>query len=88
MFYWRWFNRPRNPLIQLLIGALGLVLLAGVLTLGFVALLAFAVVGGIVALVRAVGHHANSPRPAARAANVIDGEFVVLPNRTASPIER
>ena len=84
MFYWRWFNRPRHPLSRLLIGALGLVLLVGVLTLGLLALVAFAVIGTIVALVRAFAR-AGAAHPApSRHANVIEGEFVVLPNRTAS----
>ena len=84
MFYWRWFNRPRHPITRVLIGALGLVLLAGVLALGFFALLAFAVIGAIVAIVRAFAR-AGAPRAAApRPPNVIDGDFVVLQNRTAS----
>jgi hypothetical protein len=83
MFYWRWFNRPRHPLMRLLIGALGFVLLGGVLALGLVALVAFAVIGTIIAIVRAVGR-SNAPKSAApRRADVIEGEFVVLPNRTA-----
>lgn len=83
MFYWRWFNRPRHPITRVLIGALGLVLLAGVLALGFFALLAFAVIGAIIAVARAFAR-AGAPRTAPRQPNVIDGEFVVLPNRTAS----
>lgn len=83
MFYWRWFNRPRHPLLRVLIGALGLVLLAGVLALGFVALVAFAVIGGLVAIVRVLARP-GAARPVSRQQNVIEGEFVVLPNRTAS----
>jgi hypothetical protein len=84
MFYWRWFNRPRHPITRVLIGALGLVLLAGVLALGFFALLAFAVIGAIVAIVRAFAR-AGAPRATVpRQPTVIDGEFVVLQNRTAS----
>lgn len=85
MFYWRWFNRPRHPLLRVLIGVLGAVLLAGVLTLGFVALVAFAVIGGIVAIVRAFTRTNSARRPTTpRPPSVIEGEFVVLPNRTAS----
>ena len=87
MFYWRWFNSPRHPFARLLIGVLGLILLAGVLALGFVALLAFAVIGAIVAVVRALSRAnptASASRPAATRRNdVIEGEFVVLPDRTA-----
>src|SRR5437867_836586 len=50
MFYWRWFNRRHHPFARLVGGVLGLVLLVGVLTLGFFALVAFAFVGTIVAL--------------------------------------
>lgn len=84
MFYWRWFNRPRHPLVRMLIGVLGVALLAGVLALGLVALVAFAIVGSIVAIVRTLTR-SGTPRPAtAHQQNVIEGEFIVLPNRTAS----
>lgn len=83
MFYWRWFNRPRHPLVRILIGAIGLVLLAGVLALGFVALVAFAVIGMVLAVTRAFSRPAAPRPPAAHRPDVIDGEFVVLPNRTA-----
>lgn len=84
MFYWRWFNRPRHPITRVLIGALGLILLAGVLTLGFFALIAFAVIGAILTVARLLAR-AGAPRTAApRQTHVIDGEFVVLQNRPAS----
>jgi hypothetical protein len=84
MSYWRWFNRPHHPFARVLIGVLGIVLLGAVLAVGLLALVAFAVIGTIVALVRAFSR-ATTPRAAApRHANVIEGEFVVLPNRTAS----
>ena len=82
MSYWRWFNRPHHPFARVLIGVLGLALLAGVIALGFLALVAFAVIGAIVAIVRTLSR-AATPRPAARRPNVIEGEFVVLPSRTA-----
>lgn len=84
MLSWRWFNRPRHPLARLLLAAVGLVVLAGVLTIGFFALLAFAVIGTIVALTRALArsHVAASQPPRPRAATdhprVIEGEFVVI----------
>ncbi|MBS0589004.1 MAG: hypothetical protein JSR65_00020 [Proteobacteria bacterium] len=84
MFYWRWFNRPRHPLARVLIGALGVVLLVGVLALGFLALVAFAVIGAIVALARAFLHTQTARPVPPQQPNVIEGEFVVLPNRTAT----
>jgi len=83
MFYWRWFNRRHHPLSRVLFGVVGLVLLAVVLTLGFFALVAFALVGAIVAITRGVAR-ARVEQPTARHASVIEGEFVVLPNQTAS----
>jgi hypothetical protein len=84
MSYWRWFNRPHHPFARVLIGVLGLALLAAVLALGFLALVAFAVIGAIVAIVRALSRAATPHPVAQRKPNVIEGEFVVLPSRTAS----
>ena len=87
MFYWRWFNRPRHPLMRVLLALIGAVLLIGVLTLGFFALVAFAFIGSIVAIMRAIAraHAGSSPaaRPASGDARVIEGEFVVLRNDAA-----
>jgi hypothetical protein len=85
MFYWRWFNRRHHPLARLIGGVLGLVLLLGVLTLGLFALVAFAFVGVIVALTRALARaYAQAHTPAAAHPRVLEGEYVVLPNRGAS----
>lgn len=84
MSYWRWFNHPHHPFVRVLIGVFGAVLLVGVLALGFIALIAFAVVGAIIAVVRALSRASVRGPVAARKPNVIEGEFVVLPNRTAS----
>lgn len=90
MLYWRWFNRPRHPLLSLLLGILGVVMLVGILMLGFFALVAFAFIGGIVALIRAFtrGHLATSQttQRAASAADprVIEGEYVVVRHDAAS----
>ena len=88
MLYWRWFNRPRHPLARLLLAVIGAVLLVGVLALGFFALLAFAFIGAIVAITRAVTRASNpaaARHPAGGDARVIEGEFVVLGN-DAAPI--
>lgn len=93
MLYWRWFNRPRHPLQRLLLAALGAVALVGILTLGFFALVAFAFIGTIVALTRALARShviaAAAPQPlrAADSPRVIEGEFVVV-DRHATTSQR
>jgi len=87
MLYWRWLNRPRHPLLRLALTAVGAVLLVGILVFGFFALLAFAFIGSIVAITRAVARHSRGPMPAQTTGadpRVIEGEFVVLHNDTAS----
>jgi hypothetical protein len=92
MFYWRWFNRPRHPLMRAFLAAIGAVLLVGVLVFGFFALVAFAFIGSIVAIVRAIARASagpgHTPAPAGAAdQRVIEGEYVVLRNDTA-PLNR
>ncbi len=93
MFYWRFFNRQRHPLLSLLFAALGVVLLAGILVFGFFALIAFAFIGTIVAITRSLTRPhattANAGRPANASADphVIEGEFVVVRQDTA-PLHR
>ncbi|HSE12455.1 MAG TPA: hypothetical protein VLB69_07460 [Rudaea sp.] len=89
MFYWRWFGRPRHPLMRAFFAAIGAVLLVGVLVFGFFALVAFAFIGSIVAIVRAITRaSAGADRAQAPAGasdpRVIEGEFVVLRNDAAS----
>ena len=80
MLYWRWFNRPRHPMLRLLLGAIGVVLLVGILTLGFFALVAFAFIGGTVALVRALtrSHTQGFTPHSGTDPKVIEGEYVVV----------
>jgi len=92
MFYWRWFNRPRHPLMRVFLATIGAVLLVGVLVFGFFALVAFAFIGSIVAIVRAISRASAGvggvPHPAGAVdQRVIEGEFVVLRN-DAAPINR
>ena len=90
MFYWRWFSRPRHPLLRALLALIGAVLLIGILALGFFALVAFALIGGIVAITRAIERsHVGAHRAAAATgdARVLEGEFVVLHSDTA-PLNR
>ena len=90
MLYWRWFNRPRHPLTRLLLGAVGAVALVGILTLGFFALIAFAFIGTIVALTRALARShvaavtAPQAHPAADHPRVIEGQFVVVDQHSAA----
>ena len=84
MLPWRWFNRPRHPLARLLLALVAMLALAGIVAVGFFALVAFAFIGGVVALTRALArsHVAASAAPQTRAAGdhsrVIEGEFVVI----------
>ncbi|HST28998.1 MAG TPA: hypothetical protein VLK26_11600 [Rudaea sp.] len=86
MFYWRWFNRPQNPFLRLLLAVLAIVVVAGIVVLGFFALLAFAFIGAIVALVRALTRP-HAPAAAASRVNdpsIIEGEYVVVRNDPAA----
>jgi hypothetical protein len=92
MFYWHWFNRPRHPMMRAFLAAIGAVLLVGVLVFGFFALVAFAFIGSIVAIVRAIARSSAGasgvPHPAGPVdQRVIEGEFVVL-RSDAAPINR
>jgi hypothetical protein len=75
--------------MRLLLAAVGAVLLVGILVFGFFALVAFAFIGTIVAITRAVvrahaGESQPPPRPAGVDPRVIEGEYVVLRNDTAT----
>jgi len=84
MLPWRWFNRPRHPLARLLLAIVAVLALAGIVAVGFFALLAFALIGGIVALTRALARShlaataAPQPRTAGDHPRVIEGEYVVV----------
>jgi uncharacterized protein (DUF58 family) len=81
MFDWRWFRRPRHPLARVAFALLAALTIAAVLVLGFFALLAFAVIGAIVALLRALLRaSAGAAVPARAQVRVIEGEYVVLRN--------
>jgi hypothetical protein len=81
MLHWRLLNRPRHPLARLVLAVIGIALLAGVLVLGFFAVIAFAFIGGIVALIRvfARSHATASQAPSATSdSRVIEGEYAVI----------
>jgi hypothetical protein len=81
MQYWRLLNRPRHPLARVALAVLGVALLGGVLVLGFFAVVAFAFIGGIVALTRAFMRPHAASQPASNAQGdprVIEGEYAVI----------
>jgi hypothetical protein len=73
--------------MRVILAAIGAVLLVGVLVFGFFALVAFAFIGSIVAIVRAISRASAAPgsvpHPAGTDQRVIEGEFVVLRNDVA-----
>ncbi|MBS0557115.1 MAG: hypothetical protein JSR27_06845 [Proteobacteria bacterium] len=85
IFHWHWFQRPQHPALRLLMGVLAVVVVAGIVVLGFFALLTFAFIGGVVALVRALTRPHAAPASASRVSDprVIEGEFVVVRNDPA-----
>lgn len=80
MLNWHWFNRPQHPALRVLLGALGIVTVAGIVVLGFFALLAFAFIGCTVALVRAFSRRRAAPgtHGPIRDPHVIEGEYSVV----------
>jgi len=79
MLYWRLPFRPRNPLARVALAVIGAGLLVGVLVLGFFALVALAVIGGIVAAIRAVSRAQAVQKPARQAdPQIIEGEYAVI----------
>ena len=79
MLYWRLPFRPRNPLARIALAVIGAGLLVGVLVLGFFALVALAVIGGIVAVIRAVARAQAVQQPKRPAdPHVIEGEYAVI----------
>jgi hypothetical protein len=81
MQYWRLLNRPRHPFARIALAVLGVALLGGVLVLGFFVVVAFAFIGGIVALTRALMRPHAAARPAPNAQvdpRVIEGEYAVI----------
>jgi hypothetical protein len=78
MLYWRFPIRPRHPLARIALAVIGAGLLVGVLVLGFFALVAFAVIGGIVAVIRALSRAPLAQAPRAADPHVIEGEYAVI----------
>lgn len=73
--------RPRNPLLRLIGGMLGLLVVIGLLAIGFVAFIALMVGASIwylVHLLRAKRKPASPRQPTSSASDIIDGEFNVV----------
>jgi hypothetical protein len=88
MLYWRWLSRPRHPLLRVALALVGAFLLVGILVFGLFALIAFAFIGAIVAMTRAVARQTGTGPARGPVASTdprtLDGEYVVLRNDTAS----
>ncbi|MBL0165338.1 MAG: hypothetical protein IPP82_17270 [Xanthomonadales bacterium] len=81
MFVFQSRLRPRNPLVRLIGGVLGLLAVLGVLAIGFFAFLALMVGGAIwylIHLLRTKRKPASSGQAAPASSNIIDGEFSVI----------
>jgi hypothetical protein len=76
--------RPQHPLARLLVGLVGLIAAALLVTLGLFALVVLALGGAIFVLVRAFRtasmrtRSGATPAPSAAAAGVIEGEFTIV----------
>ena len=86
MLHWRWINRPQHPALRVLLTLLAVIVVSGIVVLGFFALLAFAFVGAVVAVVRALTRPHAPAAPASRVSDprVIEGEYVVVRNDPAA----
>ncbi len=81
MFVFQSSLRPRNPLVRLIGGVIGLLAVLGVLAIGFIAFLALMVGGAIwylIHLLRSKRRPASPRRAAPAASDIIDGEFSVV----------
>lgn len=83
MFVFQSSLRPRNPVVRLIGGVLGLIVVLGLVVFGFFAFVALFIVGSTWYLIHVLRtHHArNAQQKAAKPEEgVIDGEFTVLAN--------
>lgn|SRR5690606_1669075 len=81
MFVFHTATRPRNPLLRLIGSILGLLVVLGVLALGFfafVALLAGGALWMLISALRGKSHGARPKSPASADPGIIDGEFTVV----------
>ncbi len=87
----RFHFRPRNPLVRLLGGIVGILAVAAVLALGVFALAALVVGGGLLWLYSTARGSLRKPAAAQSATpppGIIDGEFTVIPSRPDHSIQR
>lgn len=81
MFVFQSHLRPRNPLVRVIGGVLGLVVVLGLIALGFFAFLALFVGGAfwyLIHMLRAKRPRSARPRAKKPEDGVIDGEFTVV----------
>jgi hypothetical protein len=81
MFVFQSNLRPRNPILRLIGGVLGLVVVLGIIALGlfaFIALFAVGAVWYVIHLFRAKRPPVSRPNSATDENGVIDGEFTVV----------
>src|SRR5690606_27905479 len=81
MFVFQSSLRPRNPLLRLIGGILGLLAVIGVLAIGFfafIALMVGAAIWYLIHLLRAKGKPVAPRQASAPSSDIIDGEFSVV----------
>ncbi|HET9033254.1 MAG TPA: hypothetical protein VFN25_10140 [Dokdonella sp.] len=81
MFVFQSSLRPRNPLVRLIGGILGLFVVVGLIALGFFAFIALFIGGAIwyvIHIFRAKRQRRPQPKAAKAEDGVIDGEFTVV----------
>lgn len=87
----RFHFRPRNPLVRLIGGIVGVLAVAAVLALGVFALAALVIGGGLLWLYSTVRGSLVKPTVVPAAATppgIIDGEFTVIQHRPDHSIHR
>lgn len=83
--------RPRNPLVRLIGGIVGILAVAAVVALGVFALAALVVGGGMLWAYSTVRGSLRKPSAAPAAATpsgIIDGEFTVIQHRPDPSVHR
>lgn len=84
MFVFQSSLRPRNPVLRLIGSILGLLVVIGVLAIGFfafVALMVGAAIWYVIHLLRSKGRPVAPRQASAAASGIIDGEFSVVSNQ-------
>ncbi len=83
MFVFQSSLRPRNPLVRLIGGILGLIVVLGLVVFGFFAFVALFIGGSLwylIHILRAKRPDHSQPKATKSVQGVIDGEFTVVAN--------